>query len=197
MQIFLINSDSVIDESVKALRDGGLVMHPTETCYGLAVDVFNEKALEKLYKVKGRDAGKPVSILVDSLGMAMEYGVFSEKALELAHKHWPGALSILVPRSRNLPEYLNPGEELVSIRFSSDGFAEGLVKGLGRPITTTSANLAGEEPSYEVDMNKLGDLASNIDLVVDGGVLSQNKPSTIVKVHGDQVEVLRQGDILV
>lgn len=197
MKTLLITDLAASDEASSILKNGGLVMHPTETCYGFAVDIFNEKALEKLYKVKGRDAEKPVSILVDSLGMAMEYGIFSERALEMAHEFWPGALSIVVPRKKELPDFLNNGEEFVSIRFSSDSFITDVVKLFGGPITTTSANFAGKDPLYEANVLELGNNASQIDLLIDGGALSQNKPSTVVKVEGDQVEVLRQGDVLV
>ena len=79
-------------------------MHPTETCYGLAVDVFNELALRKLYKAKGMDFSKPVSLLVKDLEMAKKYGEFSELAVDLALKYWPGPLSIIVPK--DLPHFL-------------------------------------------------------------------------------------------
>ncbi len=197
MKILQIIDSEALDEAAFMLKNGGLVMHPTETCYGIAVDIFNEKALGKLYKVKGRDAEKPVSILVDSLEMAMEYGIFSDKALELAHEFWPGALSFVVPRKKRLPEFLNKGEKFVSIRFSSDSFITDVVKFFEGPITTTSANLAGMPPLYEVDLCQFGDEVDQIDLVVDGGVLSQNKPSNVGKVEGNYVEVLRQGDVLV
>ncbi len=180
-----------------ALEAGGVVMHPTETCYGLAVDIFNQEALEKLYRIKGRDAKKPISILVDSFGMAQEFGLFSEKALELAQRYWPGPLSIVVPRKKSLPEFLNPEEDFVSIRFSADAFSTDMVEELGRPVTTTSANLSGQEPLYIADVSSFGALKSEVALLVDGGEISKNSPSTVVKVDGDMIEVLRQGDILI
>ena len=122
MEKIKMTDKKAISRAVEVLRNGGVVMHPTETCYGLAVDVFNEKALEKLYRLKGRDADKPLSILVDSVGMAQEYGLFSEKAGELARKYWPGALSIVVPRKKSLSEFLNKGHDFVSIRNSSEIF---------------------------------------------------------------------------
>ncbi len=186
----------------QVLASGGVILHPTETCYGLACDAFNEKALKKIYEIKGRDAGKPLAILVADLEMAMEYGVFCEKALALAARFWPGALSIVVPRTEKLPKFLNKDEKFVSMRVSSDKFSTDLVKALKRPIVTTSANLAGEDAMYEVDMAKFdvpvsGGLKAKdlIDLVVDGGKIPLNKPSTIVKVDGDSVTVLRQGDV--
>lgn len=180
-------------KAVEVLKSGGLVMHPTETCYGLAVDVFNEDALKKLYRVKKMALDKPVSILVDGIGMAQEYGLFSEKAFVLAQKYWPGPLSILIPRKRNLPDFLNPGSDYVSIRFSSNDFCTEMVRELGRPVTTTSANVAGEPQLYKVEDQ---DFVKEVDFVVDGGEISQNKPSTIVKIDGDKLEVIRQGSIL-
>lgn len=186
-----------LSEIIAVLRNGGVVMHSTETCYGFAVDIFNEKALEKLYKLKGRDAGKPVSILVADLGMAKKYGEFSDKALGLARKYWPGPLSIVVPRTSALPEWLNKGEKFISIRVSSDSLCSSIPKRLGGPVTTTSANTSGNQPLYEVDLSQFGELASTIDLVIDKGKLPNNKPSTLVKINGDKVDILRQGDLTV
>ena len=182
--------NSNLQLGINALRNGGILMHPTETCYGLAVDIFNEEALGCLYRVKGMSEGKPLSILVADLQMAQEYGVFGKKALELSEKYWPGALSILVPRTQKLPSFFNRGPEFVSIRISSNEFCRGMVKELGRPVTTTSANKAGEREFYEVRE------IEGVDCVVDGGKLSGNKPSTIVKVEGDELTILRQGDLV-
>ncbi len=190
MRIF-IDDKAAVGKTVEVLREGGLVMHPTETCYGLAVDVFSEGALRKLYDAKGMPADKPVSILVDSLEMAREFGVFSDKASELADKYWPGALSILVPRTDKLPKFLNPGSEFVSMRISSMKFCVDMVSALGRPVSTTSANKFGEPEFYSpVEIE-------GVDLLIDGGEIEKNKPSTIVKVEGDRIAVLRQGDVLI
>ncbi|MFH1284302.1 MAG: L-threonylcarbamoyladenylate synthase [Candidatus Peregrinibacteria bacterium] len=180
-----INDPEVVAAAVRVLRNGGVVMHPTETCYGFAVDVFNEKALEKLYRLKGRDFDKPVSILVNSFEMAEKYGVFSEKALEIARKYWPGPLSIVVPSE----------EKSVSIRFSDNGFCNDMVREFGGPVTTTSANVSGNEPLYEPDLSQFGENTDVIDLVVDGGKLERKAPSTVVKIFGENVEILRQGGI--
>lgn len=176
----------VIAEAVAVLRAGGVVMHPTETCYGFAVDVGNAEAMQKLYKLKGRDAAKTVSIMVADLEMAKKYGEFSEKALRLAEKYWPGPLTIIVSNE----------DRFVGIRCSNHEFSRELVKAFGSPITTTSANVSGENPLYKADVESFGELAEGIGLVVDGGEIPLNKPSTIVKVVGDKVEVLRQGELI-
>ncbi len=188
MRIF-IDDKSVNMRVAEVLRSGGVVMHPTETCYGLAVDVFNESALRKLYDVKRMPMDKPVSILVDGIEMAKEFGVFSDKAMGLVKEYWPGALSILVPRTDKLPKFFNPGNDFVSMRVSSMEFCSDMVSELGCPVSTTSANLFGEPEFYfPVDIK-------GVDLLVDAGEIVKNKPSTIVKVEGDDVVVLRQGDV--
>ena len=184
-----------LQKAVEVIRRGGIVLHPTETCYGFAVDIFNEDALKKLYELKGRDAAKPISILVSNLEMAKKFGLFSEKAIELAEKYWPGPLTIVVPRSENLPRFWNPGGDFVGIRCSSDDFSLGLVKGLGGPVTTTSANLSGAAPLYSADIGVFGEKAELIDCVVDSGKIAKNEPSTVVRVVGDEVEILRQGGL--
>lgn len=184
-----INDRNAVSRAVEVLRSGGIVMHPTETCYGLAVNVRDKEALRKLYRLKGRDANKPLSILVDGFGMAGEYGVFSERAEGIARKYWPGALSIVVPRGKVLPGFFSEGEDFVAIRYSSDEFSTQMVREFGGPVTTTSANKSGGEPLYGAE-----DL-EGVDLIVDGGKISKNKPSTVVEVEGDNVQVLRQGDI--
>ncbi|MDP2643082.1 MAG: L-threonylcarbamoyladenylate synthase [Candidatus Peregrinibacteria bacterium] len=200
------------EKALEILQANGVILHPTETCYGLACDVFSESALAKIYAIKGRDKGKPLAILVSDIEMAKEYGVFGDRALGLASRFWPGALSIVVPRTEKLPIFLNSGEKFVSMRVSSDKFSTDLVKALGRPIVTTSANLAGESVMYEVDMRKFeveisggdsGEVSRRvmakdlIDFVVDGGKIPLNKPSTVVKIEGDRVTVLRQGEIFI
>lgn len=190
MERIEINDLKAIERAIHVLDEAGVVMHPTETCYGLAVDIFQEKALERLYHIKDMRKDKPVSILVSGLEMALFYGIFSKKALELAYKYWPGPLSIVVPRKKNLPDYLNPGSDFISIRVSSLDFCINMVEKLGEPVTTTSANKSGgPELYYPVNM-------AGVDLIVDGGELKKNKPSTIVKVEGKNVVVLRQGGIV-
>lgn len=191
MQKVKIEELDCLQKVLQVLKNGGVVMHPTETCYGLAVDVFSENALRKLYEVKEMSFDKPVSILVDSLEMAQQYGDFSEKALKCAEKYWPGPLSIIVPRKNNLPNFLNPGQDFISFRYSSYTFCNEMVKNFGRPVSTTSANKTGEPQFY------LPKELSGVDLIVDGGEIPENKPSTIVKFDGDRLEILRQGDVRV
>ncbi len=184
-----INDMGGIEATAEALASGAVVMHPTETCYGLAVDISNELAVKKLYEVKKMDKCKPVSVLVDGIGMAEDYGIFSDLAHELVRQYWPGPLSIVVPRKKTVPVFLNPGHDFISIRYSSLAFCTDMVKKFGKAVTTTSANVSGE-PQFYGPVPLVG-----VDLLVDAGDISKNQPSTIVKVDGDRLEILRQGSV--
>jgi len=195
MEKYDIHNPLAVSETVRVLEDGGVVMHPTETCYGLAVDVFNEEALRKLYTLKGRDFNKPVSILVSGLAMAVEYAEFSDLAFELAEKHWPGALSLVLPRKSKLPDFLNYSSSFVSLRFSSHEFIDEFMKSLKHPVTTTSANVSGDPSLYSLNFSSFGKSVDFIDIAIDGGVLPKNEPSTVVKIIGGELEMLRQGSV--
>lgn len=194
------NDPAVYEVCAEVLRGGGVVLHPTETCYGLAVDVFNEEALDKLYALKGMAKDKPVSILVTDIRVARLFGDFSERALELAGRYWPGPLSIVVKRrgfaEGGLPQFVNPGQETVSLRCSDMDFCVELLSEFGGPVSTTSANVTGDPPAYEVDDLEESFL-EEVDLIVDGGRLAERAPSTIVLVEGGDVKVLRQGEVKV
>jgi L-threonylcarbamoyladenylate synthase len=179
------------EKAIQILRQGGVVAHPTDTCYGLAADVFNPQALERLYELKGMPKDKPVSILVSSLEEAKRYAYFSSKALELAERFWPGALTLVLRRSENLPIFLNPEVSEIGLRVIDEPTSVGLLKAFGGPLTTTSAN-AHRKPSPD----SVREISVQPDLILDRGELqAQAKPSTIVRVVGDGIEILRQGDL--
>ncbi len=179
--------------AVQTLLQGKVVAHPTETCYGLAADVFNKSAVQHLYKLKGMHMDRPVSILVRDLDEAQAYGEFSPAALKLALAHWPGPLTLVVPRKATLPKFINYGMDSIGIRVSSNKKARQLVEAFGGPITTTSANKAGEPHTYKVEDFMNQGLVP--EFILDAGQIGKTPPSTIVKVMGDNVEVLREGTI--
>lgn len=164
---------------IRVLKNGGIVTHPTDTCYGLACDPFNRKAVERLYELKRMPKDKPVTIMVYSLEEAREYGVFNAKALELASRGWPGELTLVVPKVAD--------EGTIGIRIPGDDFTLEMLKRWDGPLITTSANLSGEKNPYSSMVALKG------DYVVKAGKIPIRKPSTIMRVLGDKVEVVRQG----
>jgi len=191
MMVMMIISSEKIAEAVRVLREGGVVAHPTDTCYGLAADIKNPKALQRLYELKGMAESKPVSILVSSMEMAQEYGVFSDLAMRFARDFWPGALTLIVPRSSNVPDFLNSGVEGIGLRLVSEPFTVALLEAFGGPLTTTSANAHGQPSPYSVE-----EISMVPDFILDGGTLNKDVlPSTIISVEGKEATVIRQGNL--
>ncbi len=195
MKLTNTNQDEVAIKAVEALKNGEVILHPTETCYGFAVDPFNEEALEKLYEIKKMEREKPLSIMVSSVNMADKYGLFSDYAQTIVEQFWPGPVSIMVMKRKNsLPEFFNTSEKFVSIRYSSDPLSTRIVELFGKPMVTTSANLGGKSACYNVKdlKEQLGVRRfEKIGLVVDGGKIPANPPSTIVKIVGDTTVFVR------
>lgn len=198
--------DSLADEVKRVVAHGGVVMHPTETCYGFAADIFNEEAMSRLYALKKMARSKPVSVMVRSFDEAKEYGDFSlgaaqgrgsVVALELAKEFWPGPLTLVLPRKENLPVFLNEGLETVGIRCPDFALCEFLVNVAGGPLSTTSANVSGVPEVYDVE-SYLEQVKGEIllpDLVLDGGKIPLNKPSTIIGFRDGFPVVLREGSL--
>lgn len=195
MRLTTANLDDLALKAAEVIKAGGVVLHPTETVYGLACDPTNKEALKLLYDIKNREEGKPVSIMVDSIEMADKYGLFSDYAMNLLDQFWPGPVSVMVMKRRGtLPEFFNTESKFVSIRYSSDPFCQKMIEFFGRPVVTTSANLAGkpichgaQDVKKQLGVRRYG----KISFVADSGKISENKPSTIVKIVGDTTVFVR------
>lgn len=208
--IVLSTSSDGLDQALAILHAGGIVIHPTETCYGIACDLSNPHAVEKLFDLKKRPYGQPVSALFPSIDAATAYVVFSPRALAEAEKHLPGPLTLVLPKKDITPTSIHvcppilptdrsPLPTTIGVRISSHPFAMQLAEGFGRPIATTSANLHGEANPYSVkDIESQWATSSLLpDLVIDSGILPTAPPSTVVEILGDSIRVLRQGDVVV
>ncbi len=174
-----------------------VIMHATETCYGLAANIFDQNALNHLYKIKKMSVEKPVSMMVRNLDEAKKYAQFNEKAFELADKFWPGPLTLILPKSDELPDFFNPYSEDVGIRCPDSKVSQAIIDFFGKPLTTTSANISGRPEVYSVFdyLNQLGEHDVVPDLIIDSGEIKRNKPSTIVKIEGSECLILRKGDM--
>jgi L-threonylcarbamoyladenylate synthase len=184
--------DREIASAVAALRRGEAVAYPTETFYGLGVDAFDELALARLRVIKGRGE-KAISVLIEGDEMlARLCGEVPPRAVALMRRHWPGPLTLALPARTGLPAALI-SDGCVAVRQSSHPIARALCAGFGGPITTTSANRAAEAPatSAEAVRETLGGACH----LLDGGATAGGAPSTLVRVRGDRVEILRRGAI--
>jgi len=201
-----LSSKGGLKDAAAVLKAGGVVMHATETCYGLAADIFNPKAVEKIYAIKRMDHAKPVSIMVRGLDEAQKYARFNKMVLDLAKKYWPGPLTIILPRKKALPAFLNRGHKTVGLRCPDSAVAQKLIKANGGPLVTTSANISGKKEVYKVQdyirqtgksLRKKDGIAGNNDpdLIIDDGLIVKNPPSTIVAFEKGRLKMIREGDL--
>ena len=190
---------AAIPDIVRHLRAGGLLAYPTETVYGLGSRPLTPD-VQALAALKGRAAGKPFLLLVSSREMAEAQGLaFTESARALARAFWPGPLTLVLPGGGGrLPDLLRGPEGGIAVRWTSHPLIVALVAELGEPLTSTSANLPGSSPApgAEAVLRDFRDaVAAGQLLVLDGGVLGNRPPSTVVDCTGSAPRVIRQGAV--
>ncbi len=184
------------DENLKLaasiVKNNGLIIYPTETVYGLGANPFSEEAVKKVFDVKRRK-DKPIPIIVSGLDEALKLAYFSEKALKLAKKFWPGPLTLVLPRKPLTPDFLG-SKELVGIRIPNNLSTLKLVKFCGGFLTGTSANISGQPaPTTAEEAEK--QIGKHVDLIIDGGKTFYGLSSTVVDASTDKIKILRLGPI--
>jgi L-threonylcarbamoyladenylate synthase len=190
-RILLLDGDSIA-RAAKKVRTGGLVVYPTDTVYGLGCDPLNHTAVRRLFEAKGRES-KPVPVLCASAEKAAGMVELSGRALELAQKHWPGALTIVAPLRRSVPPQLSQGKPFLGVRVPNHPGCLGLIAACGGWLTGTSANLSGR-PSSRSAAEAYDQIGNAVDIILDGGRLA-GAESTVVQVVGNEVTILRTGPI--
>lgn len=182
-----------IEQANALLAAGELIAFPTDTVYGLAADISNEAAIERIFQVKERDENKAIAVLVASeTQIPLLTDELPPAALRLARAFWPGGLTLIVRKLATLPPALSP-TDTVGIRMPDHPFARRLLERTG-PLATTSANLSGG-PNPKTAQDVLSQLGGRIPLIIDGGSCPGGVPSTVVDCSGDQIQVLRAGAI--
>ena len=184
-----------IQKGADIILKGEVVAYPTETIYGLGADVFNRKAVKKIYDLKARDYGLPISILVSNMEMLRELVTdVPDRVKMLMRRFWPGPLTILFQANDSFPKSLLTNTGKIGVRASSHPIVAALVSHVGRPITTTSANLSGFPPSLNIKhvQKYFGD---HLPCIIDGGECEPSRGSTVVDVTEETMRIIRDGAI--
>jgi tRNA threonylcarbamoyl adenosine modification protein (Sua5/YciO/YrdC/YwlC family) len=181
----------LIHHVVQCLKQGGVIAYPTDTIYGLGCDIFNRKGLKRIYQIKQRDQKKPFSFICADLSDVANYAQVSNFAFRIMKRHLPGPYTFILEATRVVPDLVTTRQKTVGIRIPANPIALSIVRDLGHPLVTTSANLSGDEPLYDPSLlaERIGKM---IDLVVDGGII-MGDPSTVISLIGDRIDVLRRG----
>lgn len=168
-----------VQKAAEIIKEGGIVIFPTDTVFGIGCRIGNQKAIEKLYNIKGREKDKPTLIIIEDTDQGKNYAEFDKKSLLLAKVFWPGPLTLVLKAKISVPKMIKDTQNTVGMRQTNHKIIQRLVGLVGEPILAPSANFSGERPPSkfpEIDKN----LIKLVDYVLDfecGG----NKPSTIFK----------------
>jgi L-threonylcarbamoyladenylate synthase len=189
------SEEKILAQAAEILVGGGVIAYPTETFYGLGADATNEKAIQKIFAVKGRDFKNPVSLIIakeDDISPLVQD--VPETARKLMTAFWPGALTIVFAASKQVSPLLTAGSGKIGLRVSSHPAAQGIVHRLKRPLTATSANQSGA-PECSLASEVAEQIGDKIDAIIDWGKTRGGSASTIIDVTFNPPVILREGTI--
>ena len=194
-------SDGEFEQILSFLHAGGVIGFPTDTAYGLGADPFQESAARRIFEIKGRPDAKPILVLVDSMTMLnqiVDYSGVSNITERLASRFWPGPLTLILPvrnsASENVSRLVTAGTGTIGVRWPLAPFATRLVRAFGRPITATSANKSGQPSTASADEVR-AQLGTDLEMLIDGGVLANPLGSTMVDLTQKRPTIVREGPV--
>jgi tRNA threonylcarbamoyl adenosine modification protein (Sua5/YciO/YrdC/YwlC family) len=193
--IITINSQNpqprLIRKVVGILTDGGIVVYPTDTYYGIGCDLMNPKAIERIYQLKRRDKGKPFSFICSDLTNISQYAKVSNYAYRTMKRLLPGPYTFILEGSRLVPKIMLTKRKTAGIRVPDNAICLALVRELGHPIITTSATTAEGESFHDASLIH-DHFGRQVDAVIDGSPVS-GEPSSIVSLIDDTPQIIRRG----
>lgn len=192
--IILENNTENITRAAGIIKAGGLVVFPTETVYGLGANAIDPSAANKIYQAKGRPSDNPLIIHLINIIEAEKYSYTCGLYYKFAEKFMPGALTIILPKRDCIPYEVTGGLDTVALRVPSNSIANELIRKSGVPIAAPSANLSGK-PSPTILKHIIDDMNGRVNAIIDGGDSAIGLESTIIKIDGDCVTLLRPGGI--
>lgn len=180
---------------VKILNEGGIIIYPTDTVYGLGCDIYNHKAVEKIARIKNRNLTKAnFSFICSDLSHISDYTrQINNVTFKLMKKNLPGPFTFILPANNNVPKLFKNKKKTVGIRIPDNNIPLDIVRFLGHPILTTSIYDEDDVIEYTTDPELIYEKYDNVvDIVIDGGY-GDNIPSTVVDCTNDEIEIVRQG----
>ncbi|MFH1643439.1 MAG: L-threonylcarbamoyladenylate synthase [Patescibacteria group bacterium] len=186
-----------LEEAITVIKNGGVIVFPTDTIYGLICDAINQKAIQKLFQIKKRDLKKPIPVFVKDIETAKQIAIINEKQERFLEKVWPGKTTVVLEAKIDFPQEVLGKNKTIGLRVPNHAPLNALLNEINKPLSGTSANLAGESSS--TDINDIIDQFKNEkfqpDLVVDSGTLESSKPSTVIDLSKNPPVILREGAV--
>ena len=177
------------------IKEGGIIVFPTETVYAIGTNGMDENAIKKLYNIKQRPLDKPISLLVSDFDMIKNITKdITNIEMKIMNTFFPGPLTIILKKRNNIPDILSGNSETIGIRMPDNEIAKKIIEYSGVPIAAPSANISGKPSGIEMN-TIINDLKNKVDYYIDGGKCKIGQASTIVKVVDDVPIILREGSI--
>lgn len=181
--------------AANTVRSGGLVAFRTDTFYGLGADPFNKHAINDIRQLKGREERKPILLLISALDRVDDFFIHRPRRFdEVAHKHWPGPLTVIGPARPDLPIELTAGTGTIGLRLPADENLQALVHACGGALTATSANPSGSPPAQSAE-NVERYFPKGISMIIDSGRTRAMEPSTVIDLSSEKPRLIREGMI--
>lgn len=190
---------STLDQIIKALKQGGVIAHPADTCFGFTADPLNKNCVQKIQEIKGREKLKPMSIMIPEAKRELleEWAVMTDFSKKLADQLLPGPVTLILPKGSAVPEYYFPETNLIGLRIPDHKPTQFILEAFDNPLITTSANPSGKPIvfDHQAIINYFEDHEHQPSLVVEGKLTEHHLASTVLKVEQDYVSILREGPI--
>lgn len=184
-----------LKQVAEIIKQGGIVIFPTETVYGIGTNGLDSKAIEKLYKIKERSYHKPISLLVSDINMVNSLAKdITDLEYKLMESFFPGPLTIILKKRDIVPDILTAGQNTIGVRIPSGKIARKLIEYVGKPIATSSANISGK-PSKTNMKNMMKEFKEQVDYFIDSGESEIGIASTVIQVIDGIPNILREGSI--
>ena len=190
-------SQTKLEPALASLLAGGVIVHPTETVYGLGVDAWNVKAVARVRDIKGRKPAKPMLALVKDHAMAEQYAYFDERALKLSREFWPGPLTMVLP-AKDLKVAQNLGDaRKIALRVSPEPMVRTFIEAIKGPLLSTSANVNGQDVCYNTEdvERQFANRQYQPDFIINAGKLPAIHPSTVIDLTRPGLVLIRAGQI--
>ncbi len=180
-------------EIAEIVRNGGVTLIPTDTCYGLTAKLSGNRGIKRIFKLKKRDPAKALIVLISSLEMLERITTQrSDEFYALAEKLWPGPLSLVFEACSDVNPLVTGGGDSIAVRYPDNKFLLNLIDQVGEPISSTSANLSCQKPSYSIEEIDIS-VREGCDIVLDVGMLNTVMPSTVLDIRKTPFRLLREG----
>ena len=188
------NLQTIVKIMVKSIKQGEVMVCPTDTVYGLIADATNGKAVKKLLKIKKRNTQKPIPIFVKDIKIAKKFALINKNQEKFLKKVWSGKVTVVLKRKGKLPRILFRNKKTIGLRIPDYKIINQLLLIINRPLTGTSANISGQPPSTKIKevISQFKNQKFQPDLIIDAGNLPKSKPSIVLDLTTSPTKILRK-----